>query len=170
MKTSFQRIWSKLLIAMVALAALVGAFAYVHHIRGARYIATAIPIEQTSFDECMAALTGKPYLYSDTASRSICEGNDAQAWFLIAVKNVGHRAAFVTACTVEGLDAAGDSVFAGDVRTPRVGCIPCIGLYLDPGQTVEYRWHLDVFAANNQGVDRYVASCEPIDYGGKDPV
>jgi hypothetical protein len=164
---SSKRRWLKVLTVTATLTAIVGALAYVHHIRGARFRATATPIEWSSFDDCVAALTREPYLYSDEASSSICRGEWSDVWFLAQVTNVGHRGAYLTGCTVEAFDEAGDQLYSGDLG---VGPGLHADSYLGPGESVEVRWYILPRPKSTQRAARYVVSCEPIDYHGKAPV
>jgi hypothetical protein len=156
------------LTVLLVLAALVGGLAYIHHIRGARYVATATRIEALTVDQCVAAFDQ----FGIFASASdACQRHESDLWFSVRVENVGHRDAFLLTCLVDAISSVGAVLYGGEVNVPPVGVPANPGKHLDPGETVEYRWYLSARSASTTvPVDHYVASCEPIDYHGQIPV
>jgi hypothetical protein len=150
------------LTVLLVLVALVSALAYVHHIRGARFQATATAIEALTLDECEAALDQLGHEF--TFARDMCGGHESDLWFSVSVKNVGHRGAYLLDCLVEGVSAEGHLLYEGEVNVPPVG-FPNAGTHLDPGETVEYRWYLNAKPVGLLGpVDHFTASCNPVVY------
>jgi hypothetical protein len=157
------------LTVLLVLAVLVGALAYVHHIRGARFIATATPIEALTVDECVASFDQLGY--GLPRALDACHGHESDSWFSVSVKNVGHRGAYLLTCVVEAISPVGHLLYGGEVNIPPVGVPANPGLHVGPGETVEYRWYLSARPASTTiRVDHYTAACEPIDYNGKFPV
>jgi hypothetical protein len=156
------------LTVLLVVAALVGGLVYVHHIRGARYVATATRIGALTVDQCVAAFD--QFGISASASDA-CRGHESDLWFSVRVENVGHRDAFLLTCVVDAISSVGAVLYGGEVNVPPVGFPANPGKHLGPGETVEYRWYLSARPASTTiRVDHYTAACEPIDYNGKFPV
>ena len=157
------------LAVVVALAGIIAGLIFLHHVRGARFTATATPVDMSSPDACPSLLAQPPYGVDAEVAHALCGGHESDIWFQIEVKNVGHRDAFVDGCHVTALDTAGNALYEGNVNVGLLGFPADPRLYA--GDTLRYRWYLKPTPAGPAApVDRYVASCKPIVYDGPIPV
>src|SRR2546428_698479 len=154
-------------IVLVFLAVVVGAIAFVHHVRGARFVADAQPVEISS-EACLAMLTTQGF--GSYSANFICADAESGSWFSFAVRNVGHRGAWFNHCLVQALDSSGKVVYRSQIAFGLfgLGAGPA-GPYLEPGGVIRNRWYSK--AQYPKGLaTRFVADCPPIDYGENVPV
>ena len=144
----------------------VGVIAFVHHVRGARFVASAKP-EEISSEACLAMLTTQGF--GSSSADFICADAEGSPWFLFRVQNVGHRGAWLNHCLVQAFDASGRVAYRSQIAFGRAGLgAGPAGPYLDPGAVIRGRWYSKDQLPKAKAV-RFAADCPPIDYGENEP-
>jgi len=159
------RTW--LAVATLSILVLVAGFAalgVIHHIRGARFVATVSPIS-VSVPQCVDMLKSR---YSPENTRITCALAAKGTWFHIVVRNTGRRLAYLQGCMVTGLDSSSQIVFSGElpVIQGQIGGKP-----LGAGQSASWTWFLarsvvtDIPITTAAPADHFQVRCPVIDYG-----
>ncbi len=153
--------------ALVLLAVVVGAIAFVHHVRGARFVASAQPVEISS-GACLAMLRTQGF--GSSSADFICADAEGSPWFSFTVRNVGHRGAWFNQCLVQAFDASGKVVYRTEIGFGRsgLGAGPA-GPYLDPREVFSHPWYSKSQLPAAIAV-RFAAECPPVDYGENIPI
>jgi hypothetical protein len=150
-------------VSVAVVVASIAALAVFHHLTGARYVATASPVE-VSRAACVRMV--RAHGFGSYPATEMCARSVGHDWFEISVRNLGHRGANVHTCSVEGADRAGRTVSWKGV-TPPFG-FPT-GPDIEPGKTLTFRW----FAPGRVKVPAavsYRAECPVVDYRGNPPI
>jgi hypothetical protein len=161
-------------VTSAIVVAAVGVAAFIHHVRGARFQATVVPIR--SLDKCIRATrlelqqAGYPV---DGAEEECLAGDHPSIWFKVTVRNVGHRGAYLSGCYLRTFDRAGHATLTAMVLTRELN-FPA-GPYLSPGGTIFFVSPLidvggNAVLAAPAGTTTYEVACLPIDYHGNVPV
>lgn len=159
---------SALFVAIVLVAS-VGVWGVYHS--GPRFQGS-VALVDVSEAGCIAKLTTQPYWFSESDAQAGCA--QADVWFRASVKNVGFRGAWMTGCTVEGLDSGGKVVLTGTLPVgPAIRGFTGAVDHLDRGQTVSWLWfttHAQTLypMSSIPGLGlSYRATCAPVDFGGQ---
>jgi hypothetical protein len=156
-----------------AIVAGVGVGAFVHHLLGARFEASVVPIR--SFEECIRTTQLEMQVagYSGEGAKEEClAGDHPSIWFKVTVRNVGHRGAYLNTCDLRTFDRAGHATLTATVRTRSLN-FPA-GPYLGAGQTIFFVSPLIDNGGGSVleepvGTNAYEVACPPIDYHGSVP-
>jgi hypothetical protein len=159
-------------VVLVVIAA-IGAGAFIHHVLGARFQATVVPIR--SFQDCVRTtqLEQQASGFQVDGAARYCQSGDPSIWFKVTVRNVGHRGAYLNTCDIRALDRDGRATLTTTVRTLWLN-FPA-GPYLGRGGQVFFVSPLierggDSVLAPPAGTIAYEVSCPPVDYHGNPPV
>jgi hypothetical protein len=153
-----------ILVGIVVLV--VGAIAFVHHVRGARFVASAQPVEVSS-EACLAMVRTQGF--GSSSADFICADAEGSPWFSFTVRNLGHRGAWFNHCLVQAFDSSGSVVYRTEIGFGRsgLGAGPA-GPFLDPGEVFSHPWYSKTQLPRATAV-RFAAECPPIDYGENEP-
>src|SRR5437660_10035672 len=108
----------KAAMVTAGVVAAVGVGAFVHHLLGARFESSVVPIR--SFEECIRTtqLEMQAAGYSGDGARKECLAEDhLSIWFKVTVRNVGHRGDYLNTCDLRTFYRAGHATITATART-----------------------------------------------------